>query len=184
VNPNTQDTTWHFDYGTDSSYGSQTDNLDLSGAPPESGSPVQPVTATITGLLPAATYHFRVAATNADGTTYGSDQTFTTATPFVPPPRPGYVALGDSYSSGEANPPFVSPNTGCDRSLSGAWPELMARAQAARVPGVLGCDDRRAHEIVQEDGAAALIFVADLSGAAAGHGHYGRQRPRLHLCAH
>jgi lysophospholipase L1-like esterase len=37
-----------------------------------------------------------------------------------------YVALGDSYSSGEGNPPFMQPDTGCDRSVSKAWPELVA----------------------------------------------------------
>ena len=39
---------------------------------------------------------------------------------------PAYVALGDSYSSGEGNKPFMQPNTGCDRSVSKAWPELVA----------------------------------------------------------
>ena len=37
-----------------------------------------------------------------------------------------YVALGDSYSSGEGNPPFEQPNTGCDRSTTWAWPELVS----------------------------------------------------------
>jgi lysophospholipase L1-like esterase len=54
-------------------------------------------------------------------------------------PKPGYVALGDSYSSGEANPPFMQPNTGCDRSASGAWPELMARTVRLRVQALLAC---------------------------------------------
>jgi len=35
-----------------------------------------------------------------------------------------YVALGDSYSSGEGNPPFV-PNDKCDLSQHDAWPELL-----------------------------------------------------------
>jgi hypothetical protein len=36
------------------------------------------------GLQPGTTYHYRVVATNVDGTTYGEDQTFTT---------PGYLEL-------------------------------------------------------------------------------------------
>jgi hypothetical protein len=36
----------------------------------------------------------------------------------------GYVALGDSYSSGEANPPFYGVDGGCDLSISSAWPDL------------------------------------------------------------
>ena len=37
-----------------------------------------------------------------------------------------YVALGDSYSSGEANPPFYPQAGKCDRSEQHAWPELLA----------------------------------------------------------
>jgi YVTN family beta-propeller protein len=41
-------------------------------------------------------------------------------------PNGPYVALGDSYSSGEANPPFVTPNRGCNRSAAQAWPLYVA----------------------------------------------------------
>jgi hypothetical protein len=41
------------------------------------------VTAGLTGLAPGTTYHFRVSATNSDGTTNGTDQTFETAGPPV-----------------------------------------------------------------------------------------------------
>lgn len=38
-----------------------------------------------------------------------------------------YVAMGDSYSSGEGNPPFESNvGGGCDRSISGAYADLIA----------------------------------------------------------
>ena len=44
--------------------------------------------ATLSGLNPATTYHFRAAAVG-DGTGYGTDRTFTTATPpSLPPPAP------------------------------------------------------------------------------------------------
>jgi lysophospholipase L1-like esterase len=57
----------------------------------------------------------------------------------APPPAAfGYVALGDSYSSGEANPPFMQPNT-CDRSIAGAWPQLMARSLHMRMRAFLPC---------------------------------------------
>lgn len=45
------------------------------------------------------------------------------ATGFAPPV---YAALGDSYSSGEGNPPFSMATPGCDQSLSGAWAELLS----------------------------------------------------------
>ena len=48
-----------------------------------------------------------------------------------------YVALGDSYSSGEGNPPFKQPNTGCDRSVNKAWPELVASMFGIKLEALL-----------------------------------------------
>ena len=50
-----------------------------------------------------------------------------------------YVALGDSYSSGEGNPPFKQPNTGCDRSVNKAWPELVASMFGIKLEALLAC---------------------------------------------
>ncbi len=44
----------------------------------------EPVSAVVTGLAPNSTYYYRIAATNAGGTSYGSQQTFTTAAPELP----------------------------------------------------------------------------------------------------
>ena len=38
------------------------------------------VTGSALGLVPNALYHFRLVATNGNGTTFGPDQTFTTGT--------------------------------------------------------------------------------------------------------
>jgi streptogramin lyase len=82
VNPNGQATTYHFDYGTSSSYGLQAPaSPDPSAG---SGTTSQPVSANLAGLSPGTTYHYRLEATNASGTQYGSDQTFVTATSSVP----------------------------------------------------------------------------------------------------
>jgi hypothetical protein len=69
-------TTYHFDYGTDTSYGSVTpDNAD-----PLTGQESQAVAAPVTGLAPGTLYHFRVSADNGTGGVQtGADQTFTTA---------------------------------------------------------------------------------------------------------
>lgn len=69
------DTTYHFDYGLDTSYGSVTPD-----AGPLSGQGAQPASATVTGLTPGTVYHFRVSADNGTGgVQHGADQTFTTA---------------------------------------------------------------------------------------------------------
>ncbi len=45
-----------------------------------------PVTTSISGLAPNTLYHFRLVVSNATGTAFGADQTFTTARTAAPPP--------------------------------------------------------------------------------------------------
>ena len=75
VNPNGGNvTTCEFEYGTTNAYGS---SAPCSPAPGSGTSPVA-VSAAITGLTANTTYHFRISATNASGTSQGSDETFKT----------------------------------------------------------------------------------------------------------
>ncbi len=76
VNANDGSTIVTFQYGLDTSYGS-TVTADQS---PVSGSTDTAVSKAITGLTNGITYHYRVVAVNAGGTTYGADMTFTTGT--------------------------------------------------------------------------------------------------------
>src|SRR5512132_336960 len=78
VTPNGQATSWLFEYGTTSSHGSKTS---ARGAGSGTG-PVN-VSRSLTRLKPGTTYHFRLVATNASGTVFGSDRTFTTTGPPV-----------------------------------------------------------------------------------------------------
>ena len=75
VNPNNLPTTYWFEYGTTTAYGATVP------APPASagsgGFGVR-VVESIGGLAPSTTYHFRLVASNAEGTTVGPDVTFTT----------------------------------------------------------------------------------------------------------
>jgi hypothetical protein len=82
VNPNGLNTKYRFEYGTTESYGSSTATGEtgvVSGALPE--------TAPIADLIPGTTYYFRIMASSSAGTSYGSDQQFTT----VPDPRASAV---------------------------------------------------------------------------------------------
>jgi len=72
VLPNKETTTYRFEYGTTTAYGSQTP------AGTTSGNAAKAVSTDITGLAPSTTYHFRVVATNASGTATGADARFTT----------------------------------------------------------------------------------------------------------
>ena len=73
VNPKGSPTSFQFQYGTTKNYGS-TSGLVGTG----SGTTNVPVTANISGLTPNTTYHYRLAATNAVGTSMTGDKTFTT----------------------------------------------------------------------------------------------------------
>jgi hypothetical protein len=75
LNPDGLNTTFHFQYGTTTSYG-------LTTAPQtQTGDTSRPVSANINSLAAHTTYHFRIVASNAAGTTFGSDGTFTTLPP-------------------------------------------------------------------------------------------------------
>lgn len=62
---------------------------------------------------------------------------------------PSYVALGDSYSSGEANPPFVSPNYGCDVSQNTSWPITTATYLKASSYHDIACSGAEIVDITQ-----------------------------------
>ena len=74
VKPNGQATTVYYEYGTTTSYGTKTPVKSAG-----TGTGTKSVPAAVTGLTGGATYHFRLVATNATGTTTGLDQTFTTS---------------------------------------------------------------------------------------------------------
>jgi hypothetical protein len=74
VNSNAEAATYHFDYGTSTNYTSQTISEPILNSTPTS------VDARLTGLSPNTVYHYRLEATDAWGTNYGADQTFTTTT--------------------------------------------------------------------------------------------------------
>jgi hypothetical protein len=67
-----------FEWGTTTAYSSPPKQCtpDAAGTPFSAAS--TPVTASLAGLNQETTYHYRISATNANGTTYGLDKTFTT----------------------------------------------------------------------------------------------------------
>jgi hypothetical protein len=73
VDPQGTATTYRFEYGTSSSYGLQTAEVDAG-----SGSGAVDASANLSGLTSDTTYHYRLVATNAAGVTRGSDRTLKT----------------------------------------------------------------------------------------------------------
>ena len=82
VFPNKESTTYYFEYGTTTAYGSRTPD-----GGPVGGNAGKTVSAELTGLTPLTVYHARVVATNASGTVQGLDIEFTTTA--VVPGAPG-----------------------------------------------------------------------------------------------
>jgi hypothetical protein len=73
VNPQGYATTYHFEYGKTASYGKRTANRSAG-----NGSSNVNVQTALSSLLRHTTYHFRVVAVSANGTSSGADQTFRT----------------------------------------------------------------------------------------------------------
>ncbi len=73
VNPHGMETTCYFQYGTTTAYGSQTPTA-MAG----SGTTGVKVSQAISGLQSGTTYHYRIVAISAGGTSDGVDRTFIT----------------------------------------------------------------------------------------------------------
>ncbi|HVC25655.1 MAG TPA: hypothetical protein VND23_07855 [Acidimicrobiales bacterium] len=102
VDPNGTATSWYFQYGTTVGYGTKTGERGAG-----HGSASVAVSSALSGLIPDTTYHFRLVAANAAGTTYGRDDTFTTrASGPAVTTRPA-TAVGDTAATVHA---VVDPN--------------------------------------------------------------------------
>jgi len=78
VNPNGSSTTYFFQYGTSTSYGSTTSSINAG-----SGNSDVSAALSIRGLSSNTTYHYRLVATNSGDTGYGSNETFNTGGSFT-----------------------------------------------------------------------------------------------------
>jgi hypothetical protein len=115
-------TSYQFQYGTTTAYGSETPAVNLG-----SEITVLPVAATLAGLSPGTTYHFRLVGTNKAGMGYGHDQTFTT----LPAPP--------TSSSSSTTPAFAGVTLVSTRlALSGKFITLKLSCPAGTAGGCSG----------------------------------------------
>ncbi len=107
VNARALTTSALFEYGTTSAYGSSIPATPATLA----GDGAQGVSATVPGLTGATTYHYRIVATNVDGTSTGTGMTFTTQSDAeIEVTQPGGGTLADGGA------PFTVPATGSGSS--------------------------------------------------------------------
>ncbi|HEX7299899.1 MAG TPA: hypothetical protein VF257_12945 [Solirubrobacteraceae bacterium] len=104
VNPRGLSTSYYFQYGTTTAYGSRTPSTAAG-----KGTAAAAAAAQISGLGSNTRYHYRLVAHNSDGTTAGNDRTFTT------PRQPLGLAL-----AGSPNPVVFGGLTTLSGTLSGS----------------------------------------------------------------
>jgi hypothetical protein len=105
VDPAGLETFYYFQYGTSTSYGGNAPSV--QGVSAGLGFAPVPVAIGVSGLVPGTLYHYRLAANNADGTTYSPDKTFATASPTPPTvttDEASNVTLTTATVSGTINP--------------------------------------------------------------------------------
>jgi uncharacterized repeat protein (TIGR03803 family) len=118
VNPNGYTATAKFQSGLSSGYGTDT-AVTLS---PANGVTPQNISATLTGLTPGTTYHFRVSGTNVGGSGTGDDLTFTTLDADL-----GGLAL----STGTLSPAFAATTTAYTSSVGNSVANATVTATSA-----------------------------------------------------
>jgi hypothetical protein len=128
-------TTYRFEYGLTTNYGSQVpaNGQGVAGSARKPRGFIE----TIKGLQPGTAYHFRLVATNATGTTYGADGTFTTLGAEQVAPHRAYEQV-TSPNKGSlavfANWGFQASadGSGFVYSVSATGPEAASSSQASR----------------------------------------------------
>ncbi len=102
VNPDATATTYQFEYGTSTAYGSVSP---LTAANVGSDSSTHALSANLTALAPDTTYHYRIVATNANGTNRGRDMAFrTTGPPTIDAQSATDITNTTATIDGEINP--------------------------------------------------------------------------------
>jgi hypothetical protein len=135
LNPNDKPASYSFEYGTTTAYGKGTSVTSVS-----KGKSDVAVSATISGLQPSTTYHFRLVASNGDGVTRGADLSFTTAadptTPGTPSPTTGDPTTTPSApSTSEAPPaPVLGQSVNVASKVGTVLVRLPGAASAAPLP--------------------------------------------------
>lgn len=168
ANPEGTATSWWFEYGQDASYGTSTTHQSI-------GNGITKTTATVSLTALAQTaYHYRLAASNANGTSYGPDQTFTLA---VAP----QVSIDQMPALLLAKGQSLSLTT----TATGTAPlHFQWRRNSAAIPGAInasydvasvGTDHGGSYDcVVSNDGGtvtsdACAIGVVDTAGALSAH---------------
>jgi hypothetical protein len=149
VSPNNAPTTYYFEYGQTTAYGSSVPATQDANA--GSGTLAVGAIQRVDGLSPGTTYHYRLVANSTAGMTIGDDQTFTTTV--APPPSaeragiPGTGFLPDDRGWEQVSP--VDKNGG-DVAMASVRTRAAADGEAATFASLTGFADAQGTGIATE----------------------------------
>lgn len=189
VTPGQQATSYHFEYGPTTDYGTTTQGTLISGAI------LQHVSAPISGLHAGTTYHYRVVASSPAGIVVGADMTVTTLTETpqpadpAPAPTPAPTPAPPAPSKSKAATRFHVAYTVTPEGLTLRQVAIRSQARGARltiscrrcVPRLLATSNLAAVAGIRMPRGALLIAQDRL------HGYYGietRMRLRNYAATH
>ncbi len=157
VNPGGRPTTVYFEYGLTPLYGNITPQQNAG-----AGTSVLDMTAPVSGLVADATYHYRIVASNAAGTTFGADVSFRASSGQPPGAAPSVSTGGvtDLTTSGVTLLGTVNPNGG----FTNAYFEYGPTAAYGSVTQALGAGN----------GTVPVNLSAAVTGLAPGTLYYYR----------
>lgn len=102
INPEGLATTYQFEYGTSTEYGSKSP---VSPGSVGSDSSTHELEASLSGLAPSTVYHYRLAAINENGVNLGADQTLrTTGSPTIDGEFTGQIGQTEATVEASINP--------------------------------------------------------------------------------
>ncbi len=134
VNPDDKPTTYWFELGTTTAYGTATSPTSMA-----KGKMAVPVSASATGLQPGTAYHARVVAQVDKSLLKGADVTFTTAAAAVEglaPAAPGATEPTPQIAA-PSLPPAVTPELGHSATLAATSGQVVVRIPGAAAPAAL-----------------------------------------------
>ena len=191
VNPNRVATTYRVEYGTTILYGSVTSWVSAG-----SGAAATAVSVPLTGLTSTTSYHARLVAVSAGGTTNGPDLVFTTGDipPSVSGTSAGSVTTSGATVSGSVNPNRVATSYSVEYGPTAAYGSattpvsagLGSSAVAVSVPltGLTSTTTYHARLVAVSSGGTTngpdLVFTTgdippSVSGTSVGLGHDERR---------
>jgi hypothetical protein len=130
VYPNGLDTTYYWQYGPTTSYGGQTTTADIVAGRAPVFAP-----ATLSGLAPNTTYHYRLVTHNDDGWMYGYDSALTT---LGPPVNTVLPVITGAALQGQTLSGFVGGWTPAGSSFSYLWQHSADGVNWTTVAGATG----------------------------------------------